>query len=319
MVGDNGSEGRESMVHKVMVATDRSERADRAVRWAASLADHNEAELLLAQVIVPRDVPGTERGQADVTRAHLAELELATYAQELAGSKGLARVVIDDDPAGALLRVAKEADIDTLVVGNAGMSDRKKFLLGNIPNRISHNAQCNVIIVNTVDEAGSSPAVAAGSGVSYSPGEAEPRLVGRAAQIGAVMARHGIKELFAKHDDSDSQRVQAQRLCSALEELGPTFEKLGQVLSTRPDLLPPVFIEELSKLQDHVAPLSEAEVVAVMEEELGVPWEDVFDHIEASPLAAGTIAQVHRATLEDGDRVVVKVQRPTARAEIMGI
>src|SRR5439155_1372181 len=92
---------------------------------------------------------------------------------------------------------------------------------------------------------------------------------------------------------------------------------LGQILSTRPDLLPPEFIIELSSLQDDVAPLTEAEVVQVMEEELGVPWEDVFASIDSEPLAAGTIGQVHKATLESGERVVVKVQRPGARDEIM--
>ena len=102
-----------------------------------------------------------------------------------------------------------------------------------------------------------------------------------------------------------------------MEELGPTFAKLGQMLSTRPDLLPPEFIEELATLQDNVPPLTEAEVVEVMEEELGVPWEDVFESIEPKPMAAGTIAEVHRATLADGSRVVVKVQRPTAREDIM--
>jgi ubiquinone biosynthesis protein len=106
-------------------------------------------------------------------------------------------------------------------------------------------------------------------------------------------------------------------LRDALEELGPTYAKLGQILSTRPDLLPPEFITELSTLQDDVAPLTEAEVVGVMERELGVPWEDAFDSIDPEPLAAGTIGQVHAATLETGERVVVKIQRPDARDEIM--
>jgi ubiquinone biosynthesis protein len=309
--------GTDSGVRRVMVGTDRSETADRAVRWAAALAERCAAELLLVQVISPGDAPGTEHGLAGATRARLAEGELATYAGELAGSKGLARVVLDDDPVAALLGVAGEAGVDTLVVGNFGMKDRKKFLLGNIPNQISHNARCNVIIVNTTGEEEHAPPVAPRSSVAPSTTEAEPRLMGRVRHIGAVMAKHGIKELLASHDGSGPQHAQAQRLRSALEELGPTFAKLGQVLSTRPDLLPPVFIEELSKLQDHVGPLTEPEVVGVMEDELGVPWEDVFDHIEPTPLAAGTIAQVHRATLEGGERVVVKVQRPTARAEIM--
>src|SRR3712207_3551479 len=112
-------------------------------------------------------------------------------------------------------------------------------------------------------------------------------------------------------------REAAQRFRVALDELGPTFAKLGQILSTRADLLPPPFMEELASLQEQVRPLTEAEVVSVMEQELGVPWEDVFESIDPEPLAAGTIAQVHRATLESGERVVVKVQRPTAEQDIL--
>src|SRR5207247_9335560 len=108
----------------------------------------------------------------------------------------------------------------------------------------------------------------------------------------------------------------ATSLRAALEELGPTLAKLGQILSTRPDLLPPEFIDELSKLQDDVPPMTEEEVVTVMEGELGVPWEDVFEHIDPEPLAAGTIAQVHRARLANDDPVVVKVQRPDAKEQI---
>lgn len=142
-------------------------------------------------------------------------------------------------------------------------------------------------------------------------------LLGRASQIGRVLARHGLRGLFGQAGDELTTRDRARRLRTALEELGPTFAKLGQILSTRPDLLPPEFVEELSTLQDKVPPLTEHEVVAVMEEELGVPWEDVFATIEPKPLAAGTIGQVHRATLEQGDRVVIKVQRPTARQDIL--
>jgi ubiquinone biosynthesis protein len=132
------------------------------------------------------------------------------------------------------------------------------------------------------------------------------------------MSKHGLRELFGRPDEEGAtgRRRQAKRLRAALEELGPTYSKLGQVLSTRPDLLPPEYIEELATLQDHVVPMSEEEVVRVMEQELGVPWEDVFDFIDPKPLAAGTIAQVQRATLTAGDRVVVKVQRPTARETI---
>lgn len=142
----------------------------------------------------------------------------------------------------------------------------------------------------------------------------EGRLLGRALRIGRVLARYGLKERGA---GDVPRRERARNLRAALEELGPTFAKLGQILSTRPDLLPPEFIDELSTLQDQVTPLTEAEVVGVMEQELGVPWEDVFESIDPNPLAAGTIGQVHKATLESGDRVVVKVQRPGAADEIM--
>jgi predicted unusual protein kinase regulating ubiquinone biosynthesis (AarF/ABC1/UbiB family) len=146
----------------------------------------------------------------------------------------------------------------------------------------------------------------------------EGPLLGRAAQIARVFAKHGLAERRAGRDGEEaSPRARARRLRDALEELGPTFAKLGQILSTRPDLLPPEVVEELETLQDRVTPLSEAEVVQVMEEELGVPWEDVFESIDPEPLAAGTIGQAHRARLENGDRVVVKVQRPRAREEIM--
>jgi len=144
--------------------------------------------------------------------------------------------------------------------------------------------------------------------------EVEGRLLGRAARIAKVMTKYGLKE---RGSADVPLRDRARNLREALEELGPTFAKLGQILSTRPDLLPPEFIDELSTLQDQVPPLTEAEVVSVMEEELGVPWEDVFESIDPKPLAAGTIGQVHAAKLENGDRVVLKVQRPGARDEIM--
>ena len=144
--------------------------------------------------------------------------------------------------------------------------------------------------------------------------EVEGSLLGRATRVASVFAKYGLRET---RGSSDPIEIRARRLRDALEELGPTFAKLGQILSTRPDLLPPEFIIELASLQDDVAPLTEAEVVQVMEEELGVPWEDVFASIDAEPLAAGTIGQVHKATLESGERVVVKVQRPGARDEIM--
>jgi predicted unusual protein kinase regulating ubiquinone biosynthesis (AarF/ABC1/UbiB family) len=227
--------------------------------------------------------------------------------------------MIDDDPAMAIVRAAEEEAADVLVVGNAGMAGRKEFLLANVPNRISHNARCTVIIVNTISPDGDVQVIRPRTAIRASEfPETEPHLAARGARIAATMAKHGVKVLFGRPGEGGAtgRRAQARHLRSALEELGPTFAKLGQVLSTRPDLLPPEFIEELATLQDNVPPLTEEEVVRVMEQELGVPWEDVFDTIDPAPLAAGTIAQVHRATLTGGERVVVKVQRPTAREEI---
>lgn len=305
-----------------MVATDRSESADRAARWAAGMAERHKAALVLIQVIVPRSPPQTEAGAAEESRASVAATELARLAEELGGGRGAARVVVDHEVAAAILRAAEEEAADVLVVGNAGMSGRKKFLLGNVPNQISHKARCTVVIVNTVtlraQDSQTAPGIARDRTADHEADE-EPALMSRAVRIAYVMARHGLREFFGQPapDGEAAERRQARGLRAALEELGPIFAKLGQLLSTRPDLLPPAFIEELSTLQDHVPPLGEAEVVQVMEQELGVPWEDVFESIEPGPMAAGTIGQVHRATLTGGERVVVKVQRPTAQAEVM--
>ena len=304
---------------RVMVATDRSETADRAVGWAATLADRYGAELYVVQVVVPSNPAATQYGAAEATQAGAAADELQRYAIGLAGERGRSRVMVDDDPAMAIVRAAEEEAADVLVVGNAGMAGRKEFLLGNVPNRISHNARCTVIIVNTISPDGDVQVIRPRTAIRAGEfPQTEPRLAARGTRIAAVMAKHGVKALFGRpgEDGATGRRAQARHLRSALEELGPTFAKLGQVLSTRPDLLPPEFIEELATLQDNVPPLTEEEVVRVMEQELGVPWEDVFDTIDPAPLAAGTIAQVHRATLTDGERVVAKVQRPTAREEI---
>src|SRR5438094_627082 len=309
-------------VRRVMVATDRSASASRAVDWAATLAERYGAELHLLQILVPVNAPGTEAGAAEATRAGFAAQELTGIAEQIAGPRGRAHVVVDDDVARGIVQAAEDAAVDVLVVGNLGMSGRKEFLLGNVPNRVSHNARCTVIIVNTAMLDGDRRARAApslmGRASAAEETGVEGQLLGRAGSIGRIMARHGLKELFSRSKgDEESTRSRARRFRSALEELGPTFAKLGQILSTRPDLLPPAFVEELATLQDHVPPLTQQEVVTVMEEELGVPWEDVFESIVPDPMAAGTIAQVHRATLTVGERVVVKVQRPTARHDIM--
>ncbi len=102
----------------------------------------------------------------------------------------------------------------------------------------------------------------------------------------------------------------------ALEELGPTFIKLGQLFSTRSDLLPPDYLHELAKLQDAAPPVPAAIIRTLLEEELGASPDDIFASFDTEPLASASIGQAHRATLHDGTSVVVKVRRPNIHAVI---
>jgi len=118
-------------------------------------------------------------------------------------------------------------------------------------------------------------------------------------------------QLISKNRRSRLEKLsRAERVRMACEELGPTYIKLGQILSTRPDLVPVDFIKELSKLQDNVPSSPFSEVSKIIESELGAPPEDIFDFFEKAPLASASIGQVYRATLKDGEEVAVKVQRP---------
>ena len=153
----------------------------------------------------------------------------------------------------------------------------------------------------------------------------------RLRQISAVVARHGFGELVErarlrdrlglrdeelKATPEQKARSTARRFRELLSELGPTFIKLGQILSTRADLLPKEVIQELTSLQDSVRPMSEAEVRSQIESGLGRPVASCFASLDPTPLASASIAQVHRARTPEGDEVVVKVQRPNIRAQI---
>jgi ubiquinone biosynthesis protein len=100
-----------------------------------------------------------------------------------------------------------------------------------------------------------------------------------------------------------------ERIRLALEELGPTFVKFGQIMSTRTELLPPEMIDQLKRLQDHAKPVPFSEVMAIIEENCP-EWEDYFGDIEETPVASASIGQVHRAYLKDGTKVALKIQRP---------
>ena len=108
----------------------------------------------------------------------------------------------------------------------------------------------------------------------------------------------------------------AEAFAKALKEMGPTYVKFGQVLSTRPDIVPPEYIAALESLQDDVEPFSFAEVERIVEEELKVRISKAFESFESTPLAAASLGQVHRAVLRDGREVVVKVQRPNVRDQV---
>ena len=144
------------------------------------------------------------------------------------------------------------------------------------------------------------------------------RTLGRVTEIGRVATRHGFGYLFdrrrAADRNGDSDR--GRRLREMLDELGPTFVKFGQLLSTRPDVVPPDIIVELRKLQDDVSPVPIEDVERVVQEDLGLTIEQAFLSFEAAPIAAASIGQVHRATLPNEAEVVVKVQRPDAPRQI---
>lgn len=117
-------------------------------------------------------------------------------------------------------------------------------------------------------------------------------------------------------ETADGDPQAAARLADDLEAMGPTFVKLGQLLSSRVDLLTPAYIEALSRLQDNVAPFSFQEVEEIVGTELQVRLSNLFPTFESTPLAAASLGQVHRATLRDGREVVVKVQRPGIREQV---
>ena len=124
-------------VERIVVATDGSQTAGRAVGWAAELARRYTAELVLLRVVAEPDPE--------------AEASVQEEAQALVGTRARAKLKVHPDASLGIVEGAEEEEADLLVVGNVGMAGRKEFLLGNVPNRVSHNAPCTVVIVNTSD------------------------------------------------------------------------------------------------------------------------------------------------------------------------
>lgn len=152
----------------------------------------------------------------------------------------------------------------------------------------------------------------------------QARFLGRYRQIAGILSSYGfgymLKQLGLGSLLRLPQRVLRrpapelldgpQRLRMALIELGPTYIKLGQMMSTRPDIVPPEFLTELNQLQDTVPPFSSEQSLRIIEADLGQPIDKLFASFEPEPFAAASLGQVHAATLRDGSQVVVKVQRP---------
>lgn len=153
------------------------------------------------------------------------------------------------------------------------------------------------------------------------------RDLGRIRRIAGVLVRHGFDDVAARlgwvgrlrtlwlalrrrRSDREPRVPVEQRIRLALEELGPTFIKLGQMMGTRPDLVPMSLVMELKKLHDEVPPFPLDELRTIIESDLGKPVDDLFESFKDEPMAAASIAQVHRARLVSGEDVVVKVQRP---------
>ncbi len=150
--------------------------------------------------------------------------------------------------------------------------------------------------------------------------------------VQAVLLRYGFDILIDKEEIEEARqwlreklhwrlgeferRSVPERVRLMLEELGPAYIKLGQIMASRSDLLPPEWVAELAKLQDEVAPYPYEQVHQVITGELGAPPEGLFDHFDPQPLAAASIGQVHRARLPDRRLVVVKIQRPGIEPQI---
>jgi ubiquinone biosynthesis protein len=159
--------------------------------------------------------------------------------------------------------------------------------------------------------------------------EARPqRSLGRLTEIAQVAVRHGFGYFLRRHRLGDlvpwgerdppeaTGSDRGRRLREMLDELGPTFVKFGQLLSTRPDVVPPDIVTELRGLQDDVKPFSFDQVRLVLEAELELEVEQAFLEFDELPIASASIGQVHRAVLPDGREVAVKVQRPAAPSQI---
>jgi predicted unusual protein kinase regulating ubiquinone biosynthesis (AarF/ABC1/UbiB family) len=139
------------------------------------------------------------------------------------------------------------------------------------------------------------------------------QVVGRSQEVFGSLSRYFSGIWLDKQrgkTDATTQRKRAIQLRDLLTQLGPAFIKIGQAVSTRPDLVPPIYLEELSKLQDQIPPFDNAIAFRYIEEALGAPPDELFAELSATPIAAASLGQVYKGRLKTGEAVAVKVQRP---------
>jgi len=134
--------------------------------------------------------------------------------------------------------------------------------------------------------------------------------------IGLYLLGVGFDWISGALNMRERARTRARECAELLAQLGPAFIKAGQALSTRPDIVPPLLLEELAQLQDQLPGFDSALAMACIEEDLGAPVEAIFAELDREPISAASLGQVHRGTLHNGERVAVKVQRPGLREQI---
>ena len=134
--------------------------------------------------------------------------------------------------------------------------------------------------------------------------------------IGLYLLGVGSDRLLGRLRNPERARARARECAELLAQLGPAFIKAGQALSTRPDIVPPVLLEELAQLQDQLPGFSSQLAMACIEEDLGAPVQAIYAELDRQPISAASLGQVHRGVLRSGERVAVKVQRPGLREQI---